>query len=282
MSDLILGAVVVYLISIAVFAASVWLSKRISNLGRTLSAGVAILLTVCFILFLYARLVMAQILPLSGVIIVGNWIPVGVAWLAGVIWGFHAIPRWRRLLVEIALAGVALYSLILPLLDIPPKATDTWTPTGVCMQSTPASCSACAAAMLLRAVGIQTGESEMMELCLTGHDGTPQLGLYRGLKLKTQGTPYAVRVFRTSIDELLKTDQWPVLLVVYLDPKAKVDPRYQQEWGWEPGVGHAVTVFGRVGSDRLDVGDPSVGREQWSLEDLRTLWHGEGLRLVRR
>jgi hypothetical protein len=30
------------------------------------------------------------------------------------------------------------------------------------------------------------------------------------------------------------------------------------------------------------LGDPSVGREQWSLRDLEVLWHGTGLRLVRR
>jgi hypothetical protein len=136
--------------------------------------------------------------------------------------------------------------------------------------------------MLLREHGIHTGEREMMDLCLTGHDGTPQLGLFRGLKLKTRGTPYAVRAFHASREELLQSSNWPVVLLVYLDPKDHVDPRYEKEWGWTPGLGHAVTVFGRVGEDRLDVGDPSIGREEWSLDDLQVLWHGEGLRLVPR
>jgi hypothetical protein len=282
MSDLILGAVLLYLISVAVFAAGVWVSASSSGLARTLSTGAAVLATVSFIVFLYGRLVMARILPLSNVIIVGNWIPLGVAWLAGVIWGFKTIPAWRRVAVDLALAGVAVYALLLPLLNIPPQARDTWTSTGVCLQSTPASCSACAAAMLLRRHGIDAGEREMMQLCLTGRNGTPQLGLYRGLKLKTRGTSHTVRAFHTSIDELLQSDDWPVVLLVYLDPEAQVDPRYEKEWGWEPGVGHAVTVFGRKGKDRFDVGDPSVGREPWSLQDLRVLWHGEGLRLVPR
>ncbi len=282
MTDLILGTIVLYLIAVSLFAASAWLSSRISNLGRTLSAGIALLLTVCFTIFLYGRLVMAQILPLSSVIIVGNWIPLGLAWLAGVIWGFKKIPAWRRITVDLILAGVALYALLLPLLNIPPRAENTWSPDGVCLQSTPASCSACAAAMLLRQHGIDADEREMMRLCLTGHDGTPQLGLYRGLKLKTRGTPFAVRPFHASLDELIQANDWPVLLLVYLDPKAHVDPRYEQQWGWEPGLGHAVIVFGRVGEDRFDVGDPSIGREQWSRQDLRVLWHGEGLRLSRR
>jgi len=281
MTDLILGTVILYAVAVAVFAGSVWVSGRASGLGRILWAGAGVVATVAFIVFLYGRLVMTRILPVSNVIIVGNWIPLGVAWLAGVVWGFRRIPAWRRVLAVTILAGVAIYSLLLPMLNIPPQAQDKWTPTGVCLQSTPASCSACAGAMLLRHHGIDTGEREMMELCLTGRSGTPQLGLFRGLKLKTRGAPYRVHSFRASIDKLLEADDWPALLLVWLDPKDHVDPRYKEQWGWEPGVGHAVTVFGRIGNDRFDVGDPSIGREQWSLQDLQVLWHGEGLRLSR-
>lgn len=56
----------------------------------------------------------------------------------------------------------------------------------------------------------------------------------------------------------------------------------KHEWGWTPGLGHAVVVFGRTGDDLIEVGDPSVGREHWRVEDLRVLWPGAGLRLVRR
>lgn len=279
MGDLILGAVLIYLLAVAVFFASVWLSARCSGVGRILLAGGGVLLTVLYVQFAYEQLWLARLLPWSNVIMLGNWIPLGVAWLAGVVWGCRSIPRWRRGLLGTVLALVALYSLLEPLLSVPPQPQDTWSEKGVCLQSTPASCSACAAAMLLRHYGIAAGEEEMMDLCLTGRRGTPQLGLYRGLVLKTRGTPYRPRAFRASVEELLSTARWPVVLLVHLDPKAKVDPRYQTEWGWEPGTGHAVTVFGPVGQDRIDVGDPSVGREQWTLDDLRVLWHGDAIRL---
>lgn len=113
-------------------------------------------------------------------------------------------------------------------------------------------------------------------------DAPKSQGLYRGLKLKTADSPYRVDTIESTVDELLKADQWPVLLLVHLDPDADVDPRYEEEWGWTPDLRHAVVVFGRIGEDRLDVGDPSIGREQWTLEDLRVLWHGDGLRLVKR
>lgn len=281
MSDLIVGVLGLYLVAVLFFFGSAYLSARSSGLRRVLLAGVAVVLTVAYVKYCYEQLVMARMLPWSNVIIVGNWIPLGIAWLAGVLWGSRAIPVWRRGLMGAALAILALYTLLEPLLQVPPPAQDTWTADGVCRQSTSASCSACAGAMLLRHYGIATGESEMMDLCLTGRNGTPQLGLFRGLALKTRGTPYRVRAFRASLDELLAADQWPVVLIVYLERNAKVDPRYKTEWGWEPGTGHAVTLFGRLENDRFDVGDPSVGREAWSRDDLRVLWHGDGLRLER-
>ena len=74
----------------------------------------------------------------------------------------------------------------------------------------------------------------------------------------------------------------PTLLNVRLDPGPKVDPKYQELWGWKPGVPHTVVLFRRLPDGRFVVGDPATGRELWSLEAMQTLWHGEGLRLVPR
>lgn len=59
------------------------------------------------------------------------------------------------------------------------------------------------------------------------------------------------------------------------------DPRYAGDWGWAPGVKHTVVIFDFPGTE-VEVGDPAVGRERWTLSDLQTLWYGEGLRLIRR
>ena len=77
----------------------------------------------------------------------------------------------------------------------------------------------------------------MMELCLTGAGGTPSLGLYRGLKLKTVGTPYDVEVFRTDVESLLDSDELPAILLVMLELGADVDPRYEAGVGLDPWTG---------------------------------------------
>jgi hypothetical protein len=121
----------------------------------------------------------------------------------------------------------------------------------------------------------------MMRLCLTHRRATGQLGLYRGLKLKTRDTTWDVEPFTGTPADLQESAQFPVLLLVKLIPGQNVDPRYQQQWGWEPGQGHAVVVFSFDGQ-QADMGDPSLGREFWSRRDLEILWQGQGLRLVRR
>ena len=163
------------------------------------------------------------------------------------------------------------------LLGTPPPLDDRWK-HGVCRQSSQTSCGAAAAATLLRAYGIESSETEMAELCLTRSAGTPMLGLYRGLKLKTAGTNWDVRPFRGDIASL-RTETGPVLLSVRFDRRATTDRRYEQAWGWSPGVAHAVVFFGFLPDGRVEIGDPNVGREQWRVQDLEVLWHSEGIRL---
>jgi hypothetical protein len=56
---------------------------------------------------------------------------------------------------------------------------------------------------------------------------------------------------------------------------------YVSEWGWTPGKRHAVVVFGFLPGGKLDIGDPSVGREKWDEAALTVLWNGEGIQLSR-
>ena len=121
----------------------------------------------------------------------------------------------------------------------------------------------------------------MATLCLTRAAGTSMHGLYRGLKLKTAGTGWDVAAFRGDV-EPLRRESGPVILSVRLDPGPGVDARYERLWGWAPGVTHTVVLFGFRADGKTDVGDPAVGREHWREEDVRVLWHGDGLRLVRR
>jgi len=279
MTDMTVGYGLVALAALAAAGIGARVAHRGPGPLRTVAAMLVAGLTLYFALCLQGRLVMTRWLPVSNVILLGNWTVFGAAALAGMLGAWHPIPPWRRTILGAALAAAALLALLNPMPRNPPPSADHWQ-DGVCLQSNRASCSACAAATLLAHYGIQTNEAEMMDLCLTGADGTPTLGLYRGLKHKTAGTDYRIDPVWCDLESLLDTQDRPMILLVMLPQGADVDPRYEQQWGWTPGLGHAVVFFGRVSPDRVEIGDPSIGREQWSVKDLRVLWHGEGLRLT--
>ena len=121
-------------------------------------------------------------------------------------------------------------------------------------------------------------ERDLVPLCLTDRSGTSTLGLYRGVKKVASENHLDVEIVDSSLDQLLEANDWPVLLAVKL-PYGVEDPRYARDWGWIPGTGHSVVALGRLPGGRVVVGDPSVGIEAWSREDLELLWHGVGLRL---
>jgi len=121
----------------------------------------------------------------------------------------------------------------------------------------------------------------MVDLCLT-HNGTPRLGLYRGLRLKTRGTPWRVEVFSGDVANLrARTAEGPAILFVGLRRGQPVDPRYARDWGWTPGLRHVVVLFGFQERSFLDIGDPAAGRERWRSEALDVLWDGQALLLTR-
>lgn len=224
---------------------------------------------------------LATLLPFSNLVVVGNWLPLGLAVLAGIAWRTSPGTWWRRSVPVVGLAGLAIYSLVQPLLGQPPPCHDLWK-GDVCLQSSDSTCSAACAATLLKVYGIEATESEMTQLCLT-RKGTTWLGMYRGLKLKTAGTGLGVEVFTGDV-EALKTIRDPILLDVGLPLNVTVPKIYSEEYGWQPGVLHSVIYYGFKPPDRAEIAEPTpgVGREEWSLTDMQVLYRGRGFRLVRR
>jgi hypothetical protein len=74
----------------------------------------------------------------------------------------------------------------------------------------------------------------------------------------------------------------PVIVAVGIPKSGHAPAIYSEEWGWTPGLMHSVLLYELVGDDRITVADPSIGDEQWSNEDLRILWRGPALYLVKR
>ena len=278
MDDLAIGFLVIGLVSLLACIIGIFTVRNVRGLVRTLMVATVVALVLTFAVKAQGRLIVTEWLPFSNVILVGNLTTVGSACLAGIVLGWPSLPIWRKTLFATGMWGVGVMALLSQMPRNPPEPGDDWVDE-VCMQTNRASCSACAAATLLVHHGIPADEAEMMKLCLTGAKGTPSLGLYRGLKLKTADTRYDVEVFHSDIESLLDSSDVPAILLVKLELGADVDPRYEQLWGWTPGLGHAAVYYGLAGTDHIMIGDPSVGREKWTVDDLRVLWQGEGVRL---
>lgn len=224
---------------------------------------------------------MLWLLPVSSAIVVANWQLPAAGLVVGLAW--HVLPRpiWRKCLLLVPLAALAVWRFYGPLAGSPPENIENRWIGDVCVQSSFSSCGAAAAATLLHAAGIDASEAEMAELCLTRPAGTSLHGLYRGLKLKTAGTQWRVDIVMTR--DGLRASESPVLLNVWLPRRgADLDPRHERDWGWTPGRSHSVVLLGFRPDAKIDVADPNVGREQWFEAALDVLWHGQGLRLVKR
>ncbi|EMI17083.1 peptidase C39, bacteriocin processing [Rhodopirellula maiorica SM1] len=238
-------------------------------------------------LLLYAtkdRMGWATLLPFSSAIIFSNWTAFALAVASGAAYRLPHRPLWRRGLAASLMAALALATLVQPVLQPifrPVTGSNMWDSKQVCIQSHTNTCSAAAAATLLKSVGIEKTEAAMVGHCLTDARGTPSLGLWRGLSLATTSTRYRPKVLHTDVETLLRRGPWPAALVVGL-PRYGADPIYVHRYGWDPGFRHSIVLFGRNDDGMLDIGDPSIGRETWSDDDLRVLWRGEGVTLVRR
>ena len=243
--------------------------------------ALSIVAAIFFLLYFAGQLFWARIVPNSAAIIYTNLAAVFAALGAGWAWRMPRTPRWRRISMALMLAGAALAAILWPLLSMalrpPPEGQDKWAGP-VAMQTSWATCSPAAAAILLTAEGIPVSERDMIPLCLTDHDGTPTLGLYRGLKLVASRNNRRVEITDRSLTRLLQQDDWPVLAAVRL-PFGVDEPRFAQEWGWIPGMGHSVVVLSRTPGGDFVIADPAVGPERWSESTLETLWQGNGLRV---
>jgi hypothetical protein len=281
MWDMFLGGLLVLAVSIAAFAAGLGIARHASGTITNGLAALALLSVFWFAVGIHGTLALARLFPFANVMVVGNWIPVGAALLAGLLLG-----RGRATFGQTAFAAVLLslawYTVFGPLGKTRLAATDNWSVDGVCLQTIPSSCSACSAAMLLRTVGIRSSEAEMIELCLTSSGGTPTLGLYRGLKLKTKGTPWDVQVVHSSLDEVRRRGSGPVLLLVNIPQDLTLGLRSASGRGQARSPGHAVVFYGFTASGSAIVGDPASGRRTWTAQRLKESWRGEGLRLVNR
>lgn len=283
MADLYVGLVVIAFLATATFILFRALASRCSRWVSDCLGLLVVASLFAFIRFAWYQTRLTSFLPYSNLIIVGNWFPIAGAAMAGLASSRVPGSFWRRAGCVCGLLGATSYSLIWPFLGTSPRCADVWSVDGICLQTTPQTCTPASAATLLRLHGISATEQEMAELCLT-REGTTWQGLYRGLKRKTAGTDWEVEILQCGAAELLALSDQPLLLTVGLpDDPASSDPMAAAEWGWKPGVGHSVVALRRSPVGRLVVADPApgIGREEWTKDDVHYLFRGTAMRLVR-
>ena len=271
----------IYIAIFIIIILSSFLFYTAFRLAKKYSRKISIIITVCVLLLLSLSIIcsphywLESLLPFSNLLIFSNPNMLFASFIAGT--AFRLIPgkKYRKFLLIIPLLTITFYSSYNFLFKAPPTTGNRWK-DGVCLQSSESSCSAACAATLLKHYGISTTEKEMVDLCLTRKNGTTLLGTYRGLKIKTRNTEYSVKMEKWSLDKLLNT-KFPVIIQAELKEGAKADPRYAGQWGWTPGVSHAVIFYGRGNGNKVIIADPSVGRENWRIKGIKTLWHGQVL-----
>lgn len=281
MNDLLTAIIVMSILCVAALVSTSTYAYSMKGQRTILCIAITVLAAVLFQFYGSGQLFWAKLVPLSAAIIYTNVASLLAALAAGWALRLPETPLWRRVALMFFLSSMSLAAILWPLLSIairpPPPGGDDWN-SGVAMQTSWATCSPAAAATLLRAEGIATSEAELIPLCLTDSAGTPTLGLYRGVKLMAGRNGRAVEIVDRNIDQLLTDDNWPVLLAVRL-PFGVDDRRFADQWGWIPGMGHSVVALGRAPEGHIIIGDPAVGLEAWSEDDLRLLWQGNGLRV---
>ncbi|MCI0359623.1 MAG: cysteine peptidase family C39 domain-containing protein [Planctomycetaceae bacterium] len=282
MSDLVVGYAVIGALSAGLFLSTAHAARRHGPRVLDLAALVAVIALFAYIRWLWYDPRLAQWLPYSNLIVVGNWLPLFSAALAGLVWSRMASAPLRRTLVAGALGLSGTLAAIYPLLGHTPACGNRWDKLGTCLQTTNYTCSPACAATLLKKHGIAASEQEMAELCLT-HRGTSWQGLYRGLKLKTAGSQWDVEVCQGPVELVARHCGDPMILSVGLAAGAP-NPELTREFGWVPGVNHSVVLETVRSGGIVVIADPSqeMARENWDHRMLATLWRGTALRLVPR
>ena len=279
--DLIFAILSITVLSVSAYLAGKSLGARVCKTRPWLFLE-ALAFTLIFGWFFAGRLIWANAISGSAVIYWSNLMPILLVFTAGLACATPGLTRWRRPLTVTLLAAIAIGHLVIPVMRplLAPAhvvAASQWR-DNICLQTHSATCGAAATATLLNLRGIPADEQTMIDACLTSRHGTEPLGLYRGLKLASQGFDHQVKVACRNPNDWLERNQLPNLALVRFANSSESGPI---RWLLGPrGEGHAVVVLGREG-DQWIIGDPAVGKVRWSHQDFRRRFTGDAIYLSR-
>jgi len=287
--DLIFATITIGFLSLLAFHAGRQVSTK-----RTALFVSTILVAIVFNTWFQGKLGWANLVSHSSAVLLSNFTPILVAFIAGFACNGMDLRRRFRPFAVTTLSLVAAASLLAPIIRpamAPPKISAEGEYKGlVVLQSHESTCAPASAATLLRLHGIETSEKEMVGSCLTSKFGTEALGLYRGIKLGCRNQDRAPRVAGNDPNKWAANGQLPnVALVRFANDEygqsivPSKSPYSQDEPHWFSGeetteAGHAVVLLD-YRDGKWNVADPAVGLVTWTDDEFRARFTGDAIYL---
>lgn len=280
MVDLMAAILILFTSSATVGAIGFQLGRRFTRSTRIKLQLLVAALLVLYLSFIWEQPVLTRLLPVSSLVILGNWLPLYASFWLGMLMANNKVTFGRRVALSCLATTAVAFSIINPLTGQAPECRSA--AEGVFQsQTTRFTCSAASAATLLRLHQIPATEQELAQLCLTRVGaGTGWMGVYRGLSLKTEGTPWKV-VAAPIRQEHLSSIDGTCLLSVDVDTSNYPD---HFDHGFNDLVGHTIVCLGQSREGCLDVFDPSpeYGMEIWGPSTFVGIEGGVMMKLVPR
>jgi hypothetical protein len=264
-------------LSVVAFFCGLKIGHQLGKKGRYSLLIVSLLIGIGYVFFLRDSSLQILLIRNANTIFYSKWLLIIAGFAAGVLAQISSVKMWRRAVLILVLLAVSSMDFLCYFIYPRPEGgnvTEKW----LSMQTTESTCSAAAAASLLRIHGIEVSEKEMIRVCLSTIKGTPWQGVWRGVNLYAPPEHKAVLI--RGIDS--KNIEFPMLISAEFDSSNEEHTKYVSQWGWKPGTPHSVVLFERTKDGYLTVGDPSIGIDRWDNEALEVLWNGQGIVLKKK
>src|SRR5262245_64011279 len=126
MSDLVIGYVIIAAFAAGLFLLTRWASCRLLLWQCDVAAAAVVVLLIAYIRTIWYDPRLAELLPFSSLIVLGNWLPLFAAALAGLVWRRTAGATVRRTYTMAELAFAGGLAAAFPLLGGVPQCGDRW------------------------------------------------------------------------------------------------------------------------------------------------------------
>ena len=275
MQQLILPTLIMLLAAAVMVPVGLRLARRRTRWQACLLVLLVGFMLLIHMLYLLDNLRLARWLPIADCMFYTNLsIPLS-ALVVALAWPVIRLPTWRKLAILLFVVFLGLERSYAPIVAQRPAMKAARWNSGVCQQTTLSTCVPAACATLLAKTGIPATEQELARLCFTAESGSSNLAAYRGLKIKTTGTPYDAIAFVGSADQLRRQPFVGGIISMEFDTGPKpLLPRSAR---------HELVIWSFNDNGSVTIADPLSGNcLPWPAAEFDRYWPGQGIFLRRR